>query len=181
MAEQSYPFDANGAAGTGGTSQVLEGEWQRIARAFLGTGVVDHTADALGGLKVSANGGGMQVSVATGLAWVEGFAYRNDAALVLAIGAADATNPRLDIVVVRLDRAANNARTFVKQGVADPNPATPALIQTDLTWELPLAIVRVNSAVGVITAPMVSDARLYARHKTATTDLTTLFLLGVQP
>lgn len=162
MTQESYPFDANGAAGTGGTAQVLEGEWQRMARAWLTTGVVLGTADEAGALLVTANGGALQVSLAAGLANVESFTYRNDAALVLPIGAADATNPRLDTVVVRLDRAANNAQAFVKQGVAAASPVPPALTQTDLLWEMPLAEVRVNAGVGVITAAMVADRRRFA-------------------
>lgn len=180
MAEQSFPFDANGAAGTGGQSAVLENEWQRMARAFLGTGVIDHTADALNLLAVSANGGALQVTVATGQAWVEGFVYRNDAARALAIGAADATNPRIDTVVARLDRAANFVTTVVKQGVAAASPVAPALTTTDLLWEVALADVRVNAAVGVINAGDVTDRRVFARQKAAiqTPELATVFLFG---
>lgn len=160
MAEQSYPFDANGAAGTGGQANVLESEWQRIGRSLLSTGVVEGHADSGGLLAVTANGAAMQVTLATGLAWVEGFVYRNDAALALPIGAADATNPRIDTVVVRLDRANNNTRAFVKQGAAAASPAAPALTQTDLLWELPLADVRVDAAVGVIAAGKVTSRRV---------------------
>lgn len=180
MAQQSYPFDQAGAAGTGGMAEVLEGEWQRIARAFLGTGVIDHTADAAGGLVVSANGGARQVTVATGMAWVEGFGYRNDAALPVDIDAADATNPRIDTVVVRLDRAANNARVFVVPGAPAASPVRPALTQTDLLYELPLADVTVPAAAGVIVAGNVTDRRPRARQVAAiyTPELAQVFLFG---
>ncbi len=160
MAEQSLPFDAAGAAGTGGQASVLEGEWQRMGRSWLASGAVAGHADSGGLVAVTASGAAMSVTLATGVGWVEGFLYRNDAAATLAIGAADATNPRIDTVVLRLDRAANNVRAVVIAGAPAATPTAPALTQTDLLWELPLANVRVDAAVGTIAAGAVTDRRV---------------------
>lgn len=159
MAEQSYPFDAAGAGGTGGQSSVLEAEWQRMGRSWLTSGAIaDHT-DSGGLLAVTGSGAAMTVSLATGVAWVEGFFYRNDAAATLTIGTADATNPRIDTVILRMDRAANNTRAFVKAGTPAASPVAPTLTQTDTLWEFPLADVRVDAAVGTIAANKVTDRR----------------------
>lgn len=180
MAEQSYPFDAAGAAGTGGQASVLEVEWQRMGRAWLVSGVLDLHADAAGRLAITAPGTGMTVSLAAGVAWVEGFFYRNDAAAALAIGAADATNPRIDTVVLRLDRTANNTRAFVKAGTAAASPVPPTLTQTDALWELPLADVRVPAAAGSIVAANITDRRpfAYAPAQRQFVELGTVFLFG---
>lgn len=152
MVESAYPFD------TGPGANVLESEWQKMARQWLTTGVIEGFRE---GLAVTANGAARQVTVETGAAWVEGFWYDTDADVVLAIGAADASNPRLDTVVVRLDRAANTTVLAVKQGVAAASPVAPALTQTDVLWELPLANVTVPAAAGVIVAGNVTDRRVF--------------------
>lgn len=163
---------------------MLEGEWQRMARAWLLSGYIGSPHPDVGSaLAVSAAGAAMQVTLGTGLGWVEGFLYRNDTALTLTIGAADATNPRIDTVVVRLDRTNNYVQAFVLAGTAAASPVAPTLTQTDLLWELPMADVRVNAAVGTITAANVTDRRVqsYSPAQRYYADLTTTLLFGSQP
>jgi hypothetical protein len=157
MAEQSYPFDAGAGAA------VNEAQWQAMARRFLATGVID---DSLNELVVSADGSTLGVSVATGDAFVEGFFYRNDAAKALTIATANATNPRIDTVVVRLDRTANSAALAVITGTAAASPTAAALTQTDSLYELPLADVTVPAAAGVIVAGNVTDRRVFSKNLT---------------
>lgn len=156
--EQSYPFD------TGAGANVLEGEWQRMARLFRNTGVVVHRLDRGGMLNVTADGGGMYVNVADGYAFVEGFTYHNDAAKQLPIGAADATNPRVDLVVLRLDRAANKVSAVVLQGTPAASPASPALSTTNELYDLRLAQVTIPAAAGVIRPEDVSRWETHDRN-----------------
>lgn len=157
MTETSYPFDAGAGAA------VNEAQWQAMARRFLATGVVD---DSLNELAVSADGSAMSVSVATGDAFVEGFFYRNDAAKAMTISTAHATLGRIDTVVVRLDRTANSATLVVVTGTAAASPVAPTLSATDSLYELPLANVRVDPAVGVIAAGKVTDRRVLVKNLT---------------
>ena len=150
MTETSYPFDAGAGAA------INEAQWQQMARRFRQTGVID---GSLNKLLVSADGSALSVSVATGDAFVEGFFYRNDAALAKTIATAHATNPRIDTVVVRLDRVANTATLQVITGTPAASPVAPALSQTDSLYELPLANVLVPAAAGVIVAGNVTDRR----------------------
>lgn len=159
MAQTSWPFDAGPGA------IVRESEWQKLARAFLRTGVV---TGALGQLSVTSDGSGMSVSVASGQAQVEGFFFESDAALALTIAVANATNPRIDTVVARLDRAANSITLAVVAGTPAATPARPVLSATDALHEMPLADVRVDAAVGVIAAGKVTDRRTFARNLAAT-------------
>jgi hypothetical protein len=155
VTERSFPFDAGPGAA------VLEVDWQKMAQEFLATGVI---SNRLNQLAVTADGSGMVVSAASGRAQVTGFFYENDAALALTIAAADATNPRIDTVVLRLDRAANSTALAVLTGTPAASPVPPALTQTDALYELPLADVRVNAAVGVINAGDVTDRRTFTSN-----------------
>lgn len=157
MAERSFPFDA----GAGAT--VLEVEWQKMAREWLATGVI---TGRLNQLAVSADGSARSVTVASGRGWVDGFAYENDAALAQPIDAADASNPRIDRIVVRLDRTANEARVRVVKGTPAASPVAPALTQTDALYELLLADVTVPAAAGVIVASNVTDRRTFSKNLT---------------
>lgn len=150
MAQQSYPFDAGAGAA------VNEAQWQAMARRFRQTGVIE---GSLSQLAVTADGSALSVSVATGDAFVEGFFYRNDSALALTIATANATNPRIDTVVVRLDRVANTATLAVVTGTAAASPVAPTLSTADSLYELPLANVTVPAAAGVIVAGNVADRR----------------------
>lgn len=150
MAESSYPFDAGAGAA------VNEAQWQNMARRFRQTGVV---GGSLNQLAVSADGSALSVSVATGDAFVEGFFYRNDAAKAIPLAAANATNPRIDTIVARLDRVANTVITDKVTGTAATSPVAPTLSQTDSLYELPLANVTVPAAAGVIVASNVTDRR----------------------
>jgi hypothetical protein len=148
-----FPFDA------GAGSAITEAQWQKMAKRWLNTGVIE---DYLNELAVTADGSGMTVSVATGGAWVEGFYFDSDAAEALTIAAADASNERIDRIVVRLDRVANTVALAVLQGTAAASPTAPALTQTDSLYELGLATVSVDAAVGVIAADQVTDTRSYS-------------------
>ncbi len=157
MAERSWPYDA-------GNTAVLEREWQLMAREWLATGVIPNR---LNRLAVTADGTTMSVTVASGLAWVEGFFYENDAAAAQPIAAANATNPRIDRVVVRLDRTANTARLAVLTGTPATSPTPPALTQTDALYELLLADVTVPATAGVIRAEDVVDRRTFTTQNAA--------------
>lgn len=150
MAQRSFPFDA----GAGAT--ISETDWQKMARRFRQTGVI---GGYLSQLAASADGSALSVSVATGGAFVEGFYYENDAPLAVPLAAANATNPRIDTIIVRLDRTANTAVLDKVTGTPAASPVAATLSQTDSLYELPLANVLVPAAAGVIVAGNVTDRR----------------------
>jgi hypothetical protein len=153
MAKSFFPFDA------GAGSDSRESQWAKMARHWLNTGVIE---DYLNELLVTADGSGMTVSVATGGAWIEGFYFESDAAEALTIQPAHATVARTDRVVVQLDRTANAIDFAVLKGVEDGSLTATALTQTDTLYEISLATVLVDAAVGVIAAGKEADTRTYA-------------------
>jgi hypothetical protein len=147
MAESSFPFD-------GGS--VAENQWGDMAQFWLGTGVIKGQLNLL---NTFADSTGMQVKVDTGKAWVQGYFYKNDALKVLPISAANATNPRIDRVILRLDFTANSITVVVLAGTPAASPVPPVLTQSVSKWEISLAQVYVGANVSTITAANITDER----------------------
>lgn len=141
--------------------------------ADLGLPLGDLVAEGVvgaGDLAVSQRGAGanMSVDVAAGTAYVEGdtadeqptYRVRNDATRNLTIDAADATNPRIDLVVAEvLDAAFTGAsnlwRLRVVKGTPAAGPTPPATPDTALV----LAQVTVAAAAASITDAAIADSR----------------------
>jgi hypothetical protein len=145
MTQASFPFEG---------IDTTETQFSRWARHF-NTGVNDVPTGTA--LQVSA-GTGLAVNVAAGEAMVRGHYYTSDAVEALALATANATNPRLDVVVLRLDPTANSIVLAVKTGTPAGSPTAPALVQTDAgIYEEPLANVLVPANSGVPTT--ITDRR----------------------
>ncbi len=147
---------------SGPTGVVQLGELHHVLRA-MGNGVI---AGALAGLPVGAAGTGMTVDVGTGAALVAGVNYTNHAADALPIAANGGTDPRIDLVVVRVKpkgASADEGRSLlaVREGTPAPSPTPPNPTQTAETFELPLAEVLVAAGASSIGADKVTDERAY--------------------
>ncbi len=169
MVEKWFPFDSGSGA------NVQELYWGKMAKNWLSTGVIPGWGNELG---VFGDSTGMQVKVPSGRAWVEGFFYEQDGLLwpniTKAISTADATYPRIDRVVLRLDTVANTISLVVLQGLPAASPTPPSLTQTSAQWDLPLAQITVDAAVATIAAAKVKDERQWAGPITTPFDAKTL-------
>lgn len=148
MTESYYPFD---------NADVYEAQWSMLMRqAAICNGYVPLLDNEL---LVYGDSTGMQVKVKTGGCWIMGHFYRTDAQLTKAIAAADATNPRWDIVVARLDWTNNIISIAVVTGTPAGSPTVPAVTQSSSVWEIKLARVYVTAAISTIAADKVYDQR----------------------
>lgn len=154
MTQTYFPFDSGAGA------NVTEVQWQEMAQHFLGSGIIKGT---LNDLQVIGDSTGMQVKAKSGAVWIKGHYYKSDAEETLAIGSTDATNPRIDRVIIRLDWTENTIQLAVLQGTAATSPTAPALTQNTSRWEIALAQVTVNAGATTITASDVTDEREFAR------------------
>lgn len=161
MTQTYYPFDAGNGA------NITEAQWQEMAELWLSTGVIKGQLNAL---EVYANDSGMQTYAKTGKAWIKGHFYKNDAEVVLAHSAADATNPRIDRVIVRLDWTANTIALAVLSGTPAASPTAPALTQSTSRWEISLAQVLIDALAATIAANKVTDERSWAMDSGAIED-----------
>ena len=118
-----------------------------------------------------AAGANMSVDVAAGSAWVRGTqsadqgAYNayNDATVNLSVAASDATNPRIDLVVIRVQDAfysgaTNSASVTIVTGTAAASPTDPTLPANALV----LARVRVPAASTSVVTANITDVRTRA-------------------
>lgn len=107
-----------------------------------------------------SKGTGLQTSMDIGSAYIEGFMYRNTDIISFLHEEADATNPRIDRIILRLDRNVNARyiKAFVKKGIAATNPIPPELQRDGLIYEISLAQIRINA--GATTIASITDERL---------------------
>lgn len=156
MTQSSWPWDA---AGQG----LTESKWAEMMRNTLRDGVV---SGFLNELIVTADSSAMNVKVDTGAALQQGFYFKNDALVTLTIAAANASLPRIDTIILRLDSGANSIVLAVKQGTPNASPTPPALttqaVSASFVYEKAIADVLVPAAAGVIASGNVTDRRIFA-------------------
>lgn len=138
-------------------------------RDFIGEGVVAAADLAVAQRSAGAN---MSVDVAAGVAWVQGddstsqptYRFRNDAVVNLAIAAADASNPRIDIVVAEVrdsvfSGVSNDGQLRVITGTPAVFPTVPAPPNNALN----LAEVSVPALDTTIGTAQITDRRVRAQ------------------
>ncbi|WP_156893120.1 hypothetical protein [Actinokineospora enzanensis] len=123
MADEYFPFDG---------APVYEGQWAGMAPLWAPDGLDARTP-------VVTLGSGLTFTIPSGLSgWVRGHRYRNTAAQAKTAAANTNSNPRIDRLVLKLDRSANSILPVIKVGTPSASPVAPALTQTDTLWELPM-------------------------------------------
>jgi hypothetical protein len=157
MAERSQLW-TTGTTGDGVAAGYTEAQsiefFRDMLTPFVSAG--PHTSQGvlrgvLGDLAVLSGSG--QVSVAAGAAFVEGYYYKNDSNLAVAIPT-PAANTRIDRIVLRVNHSARTTR--ITRIVGTEGAPAPALTQVaGTTWDIPLAQIGITTA-GVIT---VTDQR----------------------
>lgn len=164
--------------GSGGTrihtsrSIGIVGAWRTIdvtrAWRLLGRGTVP---DVGGSLEVTTNGSNMVISVAAGeyLARVaddHALFYAWPAVRTVTAGAADATQPRIDTVVLRFYPPGVDEEgridLVLRAGTAAASPVAVSLHQSTDYWEEALADVRVDATVTSLAPSKVTDRRAFA-------------------
>lgn len=150
--EEFFMFDSVDA-----DREVTAADFAKYYHELLTNGVFYR--NNLPSLKV-AKGVGLVSTVEIGAAFVEGYLYRNTAPIELLHATGNASFPRIDRVVVRLNRniANRDIRVLIKPGVPATTPLAPELERNDLIYELSLAQVRVNAGTTAIAT--VIDERL---------------------
>lgn len=116
-------------------------------------------------LVVTANSpAAMNVLAKSGDAFVAGKLYENSATETLTITTADATNPRIDRVVIRITYATQLIELAVLAGTPAATPALPTLTQNSTTWEVSLAYIWVAATATSIADTDIHDERIFASN-----------------
>jgi hypothetical protein len=113
-------------------------------------------------LQVTADGTNMNVNIADGYAWIQGYMYKVYGGHTLTLDTADPTYDRIDRVVLRLDKSLEkrSIEAVVLKGTPSATPTPPALTRNDNVYELSLAQVRVIAGKSFIEGFQVTDERL---------------------
>lgn len=115
--------------------------------------------------KVSSNlqvspGTGLGISVAAGIAWINGYRYENTDTLNILLTTANGSNPRIDRVVIRLSKVDRNIKLAVVDGTPATTPVPPSLTRTSDIYELCIAEVLIPTAATSIVTSNITDTRL---------------------
>ena len=153
MTQSSWPFE---------NADTTETQYSYLFDRLKSSGVAGFPTDTA--LQVTGDSSGMNVKVAVGFAIVRGFMYQSDAIVTNTI-TASSSNPRIDLVVLRLDPSANSIVQAVVAGTPAATPSAPALTQTTTgIYELEIGRVTVPALASVISAGNVSDTRPCLSH-----------------
>jgi hypothetical protein len=148
MAISSYPFE---------DQTTTESQYSQLFRRLQSSGVAG--APGTTDLRVFADSTGMQVKVPAGYAIVRGHAFDSTAEETLSISSAT-SNPRIDLVILRLDPAADEITLEVITGTPATTPSAPALEQTaEAVFEMAIARVNVPASATTIAPANVTDIR----------------------
>jgi len=152
MAEEFFMFDS-----VDGDRLVTAEDFAKYFHEMITNGVFYRNNAP--SLKV-IRGSGLENTVEVGAAFVEGYMYRNTSPITLLHATGNPSFPRIDRVVIRLNRnlAKRDVRIFIKEGVPATSPIAPTLERNDIVYELSLAQVRVNA--GASTVATINDERL---------------------
>lgn len=113
-----------------------------------------------GDLAVTADGSAMSVTLPSGRAWINGYHYRNDGDLTLAIDNADGVLSRKDIVVLRWDINARSITAQVVKGTPASAAAAPSITRTAEQYDLKIAEISIPAGTTAITQSLITDTRL---------------------
>ncbi len=151
MAEKSFPLE--NTAYTAADAQL----WfaTRQSGVYAGTQ-----------LGVTANGT-MALTLGKGIAWLHyaefaGCVYANTTDKALTVELADAQNPRIDRVCIRLEILNNTCYAYIKKGTAAASPTAPALQRDATAYEISVAKIAVAAGATAINAGSITDERLDA-------------------
>lgn len=103
--------------------------------------------------------GGMTVAVGTGRAWFNHTWTVVTADERLTLAASSPSMPRIDAVVLRVDKSTSvrRNRIYIKQGQASGSPSRPALENTSTVREYVLADIRVNNGATAISQSNITN------------------------
>jgi len=153
MTQTSWPFE---------NVDTTETQYSYLFDRLKTSGVAGFPDDAV--LKVTAPGGTMTVTTAAGFAIVRGFMYYSDAVVTNTI-TASSSNPRIDLIILRLDPSANSIVQAVLTGSPAASPSAPALTQTTTgIYEIEIGRVTVPALATTISSGNIKDTRNCLTH-----------------
>lgn len=124
--------------------------------SFIGNGVFPNPST---NAQVIADNG-LSVTVREGKAWIDGYILYIDNPQTLTLDSGDNLLPRIDKIVIRLDKINREIVLAIKKGTPATNPTAPSLQRDGDMHELGIANVYVARTASVINQRDITDLRL---------------------
>lgn len=125
--------------------------------SFIGNGVY---ANPTSNLQVVSANDGMKVKVKAGKAWINGYFYQLTEDKTLQLSNADATNGRIDTVVIRLDYTNRLMKVMAVTGNTAIMPVATALQRDADAYDIKLCDIAVGKGVSAIGDVDITDKRM---------------------
>ena len=114
---------------------------------------------------ITVTGDDNNVTIGTGIAWINNEAFSGKvaamkAAETLDLGIADSVYPRIDVIAIQFSVNANATSIVVKKGSPASSPVRPAIARTGSIYELYLCEILRTAGATTITSANVTDLRL---------------------
>lgn len=122
---------------------------------FFTNGVLGSDTNSL---KVSAVGD-MNISIASGTAYINGHWFRRKSAQVLALADSDKVYGRIDAAVIRCDLEKRMVYPFIIEGIPASAPAQPSPVRDEKCYDIVLAYIKVAANCVAVTAADIADKR----------------------
>lgn len=141
----------------GDTRQYNQIEFAEVLERFLTNGIIPGEGNELA--VTQTDPARLAIKIADGMGWINGYFYKNDSDLEIDLEPADASNPRIDLVVLRLDVISSRLIVgAVKTGTPSASPIPPTVTQDTQIWEIALAEVLVPANATSITDSDITPA-----------------------
>lgn len=131
-------------------------QWADYFSSFVGTGVFQ--GDNNTSLQVQA-GENLNIIIAAGKAFINGYYYKNDSPLTFTLSQANANYSRIDNICIELNLNNREITAVVVTGDPSPTPTGPQLIQNGLIYQLCIGQVLVQPLTTTITSQNITDTR----------------------
>jgi hypothetical protein len=151
MGEWSFPYGS-----VNHDRRYKSADFRNYYAQLIGNGVFYTNSTAL---KVS-EGGGMNVTLAKGSAFIEGAGYKNTAPLNFILDTADGALPRIDRLVIRNDYTNRDTYAAVLKGSYSAQPQPTAITRNADCYEIAIADILVPGGAVSITQANITDNRL---------------------
>lgn len=112
----------------------------------------------------SVSGANNNISIQEGIAWIRNSKFSGKVAalkspIVLDLGIADPSYPRIDAVVIQFDANKNSTEIVVKNGTPSSAPTPPDVVKSEALYELHLYHVRRDAGASVVPVSSITDLR----------------------
>lgn len=116
-----------------------------------------------------ATGADNNVTVGEGIGWIRNTRFSGKVValkepVILDLGVADATYPRIDAVALRFDANANKTMVVAIHGRAAADPEPPEVVRTEGIYELHLCHVRRGAGTTAISVGSLTDIRMNEKY-----------------